>query len=213
MRTKIVLKAVAAAAFALGVQSASASSLIINGSFEAPPQPPGTYGTYANLPGWTGGANGIELRDNVAGTAFDGLNFVELDTTANSSMFQTVATTAGQAYNLSFAYAPRANVPASSNGIEAFWDSTLLGTFTGDGFVSSAWNVFNFSVLGTGSDTLKFAAVGRSDSYGGSLDAVALNATPLPAALPLFATGLGALGLFGWYRKKRRVGPTAAISA
>jgi hypothetical protein len=27
--------------------------------------------------------------------------------------------------------------------------------------------------------------------------------TPLPAALPLFATGLGALGLFGWRRKKK----------
>jgi len=26
--------------------------------------------------------------------------------------------------------------------------------------------------------------------------------TPLPAALPLFATGLGALGLFGWRRRK-----------
>ena len=29
------------------------------------------------------------------------------------------------------------------------------------------------------------------------------SATPLPAALPLFATGLGAMGLFGW-RKKRK---------
>jgi hypothetical protein len=27
--------------------------------------------------------------------------------------------------------------------------------------------------------------------------------TPLPAALPLFATGLGALGLLGWRRKRR----------
>jgi hypothetical protein len=27
--------------------------------------------------------------------------------------------------------------------------------------------------------------------------------TPLPAALPLFATGLGALGLLGWRRKKK----------
>ena len=27
--------------------------------------------------------------------------------------------------------------------------------------------------------------------------------TPLPAALPLFATGLGALGLFGWRRKRK----------
>jgi hypothetical protein len=28
-------------------------------------------------------------------------------------------------------------------------------------------------------------------------------ATPLPAALPLFATGLGALGLLGWCRKRK----------
>jgi hypothetical protein len=33
--------------------------------------------------------------------------------------------------------------------------------------------------------------------------------TPLPAALPLFATGLGALGLLGWRRKKK----TASLAA
>ena len=27
--------------------------------------------------------------------------------------------------------------------------------------------------------------------------------TPLPAALPLFATGLGVLGLLGWRRKRK----------
>jgi hypothetical protein len=27
--------------------------------------------------------------------------------------------------------------------------------------------------------------------------------TPLPAALPLFATGIGALGLLGWRRKRK----------
>ena len=27
--------------------------------------------------------------------------------------------------------------------------------------------------------------------------------TPLPAALPLFATGIGAMGLFGWRRKRK----------
>jgi hypothetical protein len=31
----------------------------------------------------------------------------------------------------------------------------------------------------------------------------ATSATPLPAALPLFATGLGALGLIGWRRKRK----------
>ncbi|HLH94936.1 MAG TPA: hypothetical protein VKW08_07450 [Xanthobacteraceae bacterium] len=30
-----------------------------------------------------------------------------------------------------------------------------------------------------------------------------LSATPLPAALPLFASGLGAMGLFGWRRKRK----------
>jgi probable HAF family extracellular repeat protein len=29
------------------------------------------------------------------------------------------------------------------------------------------------------------------------------STTPLPAALPLFATGLGALGLLGWHRKRK----------
>jgi hypothetical protein len=36
-----------------------------------------------------------------------------------------------------------------------------------------------------------------------------LGATPLPAALPLFASGLGALGLFGWRRKRKNTAPMA----
>jgi hypothetical protein len=32
---------------------------------------------------------------------------------------------------------------------------------------------------------------------------VTVNETPLPAALPLFATGLGALASFGWWRKRK----------
>jgi hypothetical protein len=36
-----------------------------------------------------------------------------------------------------------------------------------------------------------------------------ISATPLPGALPLFATGLGALGLLGW-RRKKKVAATAA---
>ena len=33
--------------------------------------------------------------------------------------------------------------------------------------------------------------------------------TPLPAALPLFAAGLGALGLLGWRRKRKAQAATA----
>ena len=30
-----------------------------------------------------------------------------------------------------------------------------------------------------------------------------VSVTPIPAALPLFATGIGAMGLIGWRRKRR----------
>jgi hypothetical protein len=36
------------------------------------------------------------------------------------------------------------------------------------------------------------------------------DATPLPAALPLFATGLGSSGLLGWRRKKKSATALAA---
>jgi hypothetical protein len=35
------------------------------------------------------------------------------------------------------------------------------------------------------------------------------SATPIPAALPLFASGVAALGLFGWHRRRK----TAALAA
>ena len=41
----------------------------------------------------------------------------------------------------------------------------------------------------------------------GNIDNIVL--TPLPAALPLFATGLAGLGLLGWRRKKK----AAALAA
>jgi hypothetical protein len=51
-------------------------------------------------------------------------------------------------------------------------------------------------------DVPRRAFVGPSQS-GQFLDNASVNATPLPAALPLFATGLGALGLLGWRRKRK----------
>ena len=53
----------------------------------------------------------------------------------------------------------------------------------------------------TGSDVLLFTSA--QDPAFTYLDDVSLTATPLPAALPMFATGLGALGLLGWRRKRK----------
>jgi hypothetical protein len=46
-------------------------------------------------------------------------------------------------------------------------------------------------------------------SFGGITNSTDLT-TPLPGALPLFASGLGALGLFGWRRKRKAIASRAA---
>jgi hypothetical protein len=54
--------------------------------------------------------------------------------------------------------------------------------------------------------------VGTKNNYdlvSKAIDPVAAT-TPLPAALPLFASGLGALGLFGWRRKRKGAATNAA---
>jgi hypothetical protein len=40
-------------------------------------------------------------------------------------------------------------------------------------------------------------------SFSYATETTTITTTPLPAALPLFATGLGALGLLGWRRKRQ----------
>jgi hypothetical protein len=50
---------------------------------------------------------------------------------------------------------------------------------------------------------------GETQIFGDWVTTTESTATPLPAALPLFATGLGALGLLGWRRKRK----AAAVAA
>ena len=51
---------------------------------------------------------------------------------------------------------------------------------------------------------LTYFNIHTSNNPGGEIRGQ-LNAVPLPGALPLFATGLGALGLLGWRRKRKAV--------
>ena len=52
---------------------------------------------------------------------------------------------------------------------------------------------------------------GCSNYFGSSTTGgVEAASTPVPAALPLFATGLGALGLLGWRRKRKNAAAVAA---
>ncbi|MBN8511126.1 MAG: PEP-CTERM sorting domain-containing protein [Burkholderiales bacterium] len=202
---------------------AAHAELIVNGSFEADVLAAGQWTVLPGLVGWQADAgSGVELRSAVAGSAHSGRNFIELDThtgrfgtstfdaTTNSGIRQTITTSAGQRYDLSWFYSPRAGVAAASNDIAVYWNDTLLTTNGGSGAGQSghAWTQYSVQVVGTGSDTLRFAAGGTADSLGGSLDNVsmtaaasspvthspAVGAVPEPGTYALMFAGLAAVG-------------------
>ena len=94
------------------------SDLVTNGSFESPDVPTGSYQIFSNIPGWvTTVGNGIEIQDHVAGDPSEdsGNQFVELDSSGNSGMKQTLGTETGKKYLLSFIYSPRPHISENSN--------------------------------------------------------------------------------------------------
>jgi hypothetical protein len=69
-------------------------------------------------------------------------------------------------------------------------DSPLANTAT--------WSSATFASLGVTPGTYIWTWDNGADSF-----TLEIGQTPLPAALPLFATGLGGLGLLGWRRKRK----------
>lgn len=194
------MKKLLIAAVVFAASTSANANIITNGSFEQPTQAAGTYGTFSSIPGWTAVAPGsIEVRNNLVGTAQEGVNFVELDADFNSTMFQTIATVSGAIYELSYWYSPRIDQPKDTNAITAFWNDKELTLSRAAGGSINNWVELVFTVTGTGSDKLTFAAGGLSDSLGGNIDNVQLNAVPVPAAAWLFGS---ALGLFGFARRR-----------
>lgn len=202
------LKAGIAAALLFGTLGAQAANLVSNGSFEADSQ--SASAIRSSLTAWTGGAKGIELHGSGAGAAQNGLNFVELDTTKNSSMRQSINITQAGSYALSFWY--RAS-PAQGNS-NANTD-TLGWSFAGaSGSVLNNWKLAGsdnwqqfktvLTVTGTGSQALSFSALGRSDSHGGWIDNVFVSAVPEPDTFAMLLAGFGLMAAVARRRKVRK---------
>jgi hypothetical protein len=96
----------------------------------------------------------------------------------------------------------------------ATYTSTLDVQFNGP----TITNIYGFSNTENG-DTLSSIGLTSFQLYGAGIGSTiggtvsmqpAPAVTPIPATLPLFATGLAALGLLAWSRKRRNVASLAA---
>ena len=77
--------------------------------------------------------------------------------------------------------------------------------------VGDSVGILDCTQLGMGNSKC-VASDGADEAGSGGLAGTwsAVAETPLPAALPLFATGLGAMGLLGWRRKRKNAAAIAA---
>ena len=162
------------------------------------------FTTLSSYEGWTGGANGIEVQyNNVAGRAFSGNNFVELDTSANSSMSRMIS--AGN-YILSYWYSDRPGVAARSNGIAVLLDGDRAFTSPGGaGGSQTDWRQQTFAFNVRERTRLTFRAIGTSDSLGGYIDSVSLSAVPEPTTWAMMIAGFGMMGFALRNRAKAKV--------
>ena len=176
------------------------TNLVQDGSFESPALAYGSWANVGNVAGpWqSDSGSGIEIQNNVAGSAEDGLQFVEPDSNSNSNIFQILGTTAGQEYQLSFWYSARPGISAASNGLYASWGGQLVTQVDpdGTGLSNTNWQHFTTFVTATGGSTrLEFGAQGVSDSLGTYLDNVSVTTVPEPESYALMGMGLFAVAV------------------
>ena len=228
-KAEITMKAAAtvlgAGLFCFAIAGNAQANLLVNGSFE-------------NATGFVGDGNGVDevavgstaitgwtvFSDDIswAGantfglSASDGTYFLDLTGYHNSNptggIEQSLATQIGATYLITFdlGSSPQYVVPAGLLLTAANTSQSFVSTST----VNNFWQSESLSFTATDTNTLISFVGNLGSSYIG-LDNVVVTETsvaptPLPAALPLFATGLGAMGLVGWRRKRKN---TAAIAA
>ena len=185
----------------------ASTNIVLDGSFEAQAQANGTWSLNASLPDWTlVSGPSIELRDNVAGTAADGVNYVELDSTANSAISQVLNTTVGQTYVLSFEYSNRTGTNPSTDGLYYSLNGVQVDApaLPENDTSNNLWSTYSTNFTATSnSTTLVFGALGTSDSYGSSLDNIQVSAVPEPSSYALMFGGLGLMGFVARRRAQR----------
>jgi len=202
--TRALLGTMALAGSALATAPASATNIIVNGSFEDPTAS-GAYQTITGigpdvLPGWSIDLGNIDLVVQPPYAAYLGSQSLDLVGTGVSTgqISQQFATVIGQLYNLTFAYTNNTDNPGSVFSASYSVSGTpLTGTVFDSGSTASSqdWEVFSgYFTAASLFTTLTFADISGVGNQGLFLDAVSVSAAPEPATWAMMILGFGFVG-------------------
>lgn len=219
MKLPAILLNIAAVATLLSAGTASAATeLVVNGSFESNPINSGVQ-QVSSITGWTSSVSGntafeIQKGSTQGGStgfmpaAANGVQYLELNTERFTSISQTIATTTGSNYLLSFAYSGRPDTAGNASSLmNVYWGNTLLTASPLVGTTTPTWQTFSQTVSALGSSTvLRFESVGPTSAptYGSYLDnvSVSVSAVPEPQTWGMMLLGLGLMAFIA--RRKRQ---------
>jgi choice-of-anchor C domain-containing protein len=209
MRRLLAITALVAAG--LLARPAAAQNLLSNGSFENPALASGTQFTNiiagSSIGAWTVGAGGVDLI-RTYWAPFSGFQSLDLNGGAAGSISQTVATTAGRHYTLTFALAGNPD-NASNKVLNVLFGSQNVGNVTfvynaSQSYSNMGWTLITFTdLVATGSSTTLTLSGVSGGAWGAALDDIVLtqNVLPEPSSAALMVTGL--LGTLVMMRRRR----------
>lgn len=221
MRPAKSLLTVAALATGLTLASAFVPSdaqavpLVPNGSFETGTDP-GSFTTLGvgsgNIADWSIDSGSVDYIGTYW-TASDGNRSLDMSGNEPGKISTTITGLVnGVTYLVLFDIAGNPD-QQGDKALDAITASTSHGIFhfdsTGHNSSNMGWLTKSFTFTATGPTEFLAFQSQTSGPWGPALDNVRIEATPLPAALPLFAGGLGVLSLIA--RRRKRTAQAIAV--
>lgn len=224
----LVLSGAFVAALTVASSAQAGVNLVQDGGFESPAIST-WYANYGVLtdstfydgalfsPYWSIPTNNIDLVSGpLSGVAaYEGTQFLDLvGYGSTGAIAQSLATTAGKEYRLTFAYA---NNPWSTSTASALVSVTGASSILSDAITHNSsntsdlnWTLFTTTFIADSSSaSLMFANTVGSNNGGVMFDAVSVSAVPEPATWAMMLLGFAGLGLAGHRRVRKN---TAAFS-
>lgn len=227
-----IVPALLAVALAILLAVPAGANLITNGSFEAPLVPAGGFTNFLSgstaITGWAvvgpeaSIVNGTYASFGLTFPAEDGKQWLDLTGDGSNTLEgveQTVATTPGATYDLSYFVGNQVN-PGGPYGttstVEVLVDGSVIQKATnskGAGGAVQVWQQFATSFVAASSSTnIEFLNLDPPTDNTNGLDNVVLTpgtsttSTPEPSTFGLFALGLCALAFFGLRKTALKAG-------